>query len=225
MESGSETVSIDGLHLSIFSRRILLAGKSKDDLAMSTASSAALRAGVSGTDKPKVSAWKNLQGLLPYLGRYKGGLALGLITLALMSIVGTLVPLATGVITDALTGSPRPFSHPVHGTTGMAGTDVLSRIAPFYEPHSRRTLLIYCLILVGAVALKGLLSFATRWILIGVSREVEFDMRQDLLDRLCLMEPEFYVRNRTGELMSRATNDLNSVRMVLGPGIMYSATT
>ncbi len=153
---------------------------------MSTASSAALRAGVSGTDKPKVSAWKNLQGLLPYLGRYKGGLALGLITLALMSIVGTLVPLATGVITDALTGSPRPFSHPVHGTTGMAGTDVLSRIAPFYEPHSRRTLLIYCLILVGAVAL---------------------------------------MRNRTGELMSRATNDLNSVRMVLGPGIMYSATT
>ena len=39
------------------------------------------------------------------------------------------------------------------------------------------------------------------------------------------MEPEFYVRNRTGELMSRATNDLNAVRMVLGPGIMYSATT
>ena len=39
------------------------------------------------------------------------------------------------------------------------------------------------------------------------------------------MEPEFYVRNRTGELMSRATNDLNPVRMVLGPGIMYSATT
>ena len=39
------------------------------------------------------------------------------------------------------------------------------------------------------------------------------------------MEPEFYVRNRTGELMSRCTNDLNSVRMVLGPGIMYSANT
>ena len=40
-----------------------------------------------------------------------------------------------------------------------------------------------------------------------------------------MLEPEFYVRNRTGELMSRATNDLNAVRMVLGPGIMYSATT
>src|SRR5262249_50921805 len=70
-----------------------------------------------------------------------------------------------------------------------------------------------------------LMSFATRWILIGISRDIEFDIRNDLLDRLLVMEPEFYVRNRTGELMSRATNDLNAVRMVLGPGIMYSGTT
>jgi len=46
-----------------------------------------------------------------------------------------------------------------------------------------------------------------------------------VLARMVLLEPEFYVRNRTGDLMSRATNDLNAVRMVLGPGIMYSATT
>jgi ATP-binding cassette subfamily B multidrug efflux pump len=50
-------------------------------------------------------------------------------------------------------------------------------------------------------------------------------LRSNLLDRLLLMEPEFYVRNRTGELMSRATNDLNNVRMVLGPGIMYTGQT
>jgi ATP-binding cassette subfamily B protein len=65
----------------------------------------------------------------------------------------------------------------------------------------------------------------TRWVLIGVSRDIEFDIRGDLLNRLLLMEPEFYVRNRTGELMSRATNDLNNVRMVLGPGIMYTGQT
>jgi ATP-binding cassette, subfamily B, multidrug efflux pump len=63
------------------------------------------------------------------------------------------------------------------------------------------------------------------WILIGVSRDIEFDLRRDLFDRLLVMEPEFYVRNRTGELMSRATNDLNNVRMVLGPGIMYTGQT
>ena len=58
-----------------------------------------------------------------------------------------------------------------------------------------------------------------------MSREIEYDLRNDMLERLVAMEPEFYVRNRTGDLMSRATNDLNAVRMVLGPGIMYSATT
>ena len=72
---------------------------------------------------------------------------------------------------------------------------------------------------------KGFLSFWSRWILIGISREIEYDLRNDLLARLLGLEPEFYVRNRTGDLMSRATNDLNAVRMVLGPGIMYSATT
>jgi ATP-binding cassette subfamily B protein len=80
-------------------------------------------------------------------------------------------------------------------------------------------------LLVVCVLLKGALSFATRWVLIGVSRDIEFDLRRGLLDRLLLMEPEFYVRNRTGELMSRATNDLNNVRMVLGPGIMYTGQT
>jgi len=68
---------------------------------------------------------------------------------------------------------------------------------------------------------RAFFSFSARWTLIGVSRDIEFDIRNDLLKRLLILEPEFYVRNRTGELMSRATNDLNAVRMVLGPGIMY----
>src|SRR5213075_1684001 len=101
----------------------------------------------------------------------------------------------------------------------------LSRFIPYYAPSSSRTLGIYCLIVVFCVAIKGLLSFSARWTLIGVSRDIEFDIRNDLLKHLLILETEFYVRNRTGELMSRATNDLNAVRMVLGPGIMYSATT
>jgi ATP-binding cassette subfamily B multidrug efflux pump len=190
-------------------------------------STAATTAATSTAQKPpKASAWKNLLGLGPYLKRYPGGLSLGLFTLALMGIVGTVVPLATGIITDTLAGSPRPFAHAgVRGLPAVGGGEWLSRIIPFYEAHSRRTLGIYCLLLILCVALKGILSFSTRWVLIGVSRDIEFDLRNDLLDRLLVLEPEFYVRNRTGELMSRATNDLNAVRMVLGPGIMYSATT
>jgi ATP-binding cassette, subfamily B, multidrug efflux pump len=175
-------------------------------------------------DPAPTSSWTNLLGLVPYLGRYRGGIALGLLTLGLMGIVGNVIPLATGIITDSLAGSPHPFQNSSNGPL-ILGASSLSRLIPYYAPHSRSTLGIYCLLLILAVALKGVLSFSTRWILIGVSRDIEFDLRSDLLDRLLLLEPEFYVRNRTGELMSRATNDLNAVRMVLGPGIMYSATT
>jgi len=169
------------------------------------------------------SSAKNLLGLVPYLARYRPAIALGLLVLALTSIVGNIIPLATGIMTDILAGSARPFESNSHAKA-LAG-DWLSRDIPFYAPHSRHALGIYCLILIICVLLKGLMSFTTRWVLIGVSRDIEFDLRAGLLDRLLLMEPEFYVRNRTGELMSRATNDLNNVRMVLGPGIMYTGQT
>jgi len=191
-----------------------------------SAAATTLRAQGTAKNAPKTSSWKNLHGLLPYLGRYKGAIALGLLTLLLMGLIGNIVPLTTGIITDTLVGSARPFSSTAGAKVGVAlGGDWLSNLVPYYQAHSRRTLGIYCLILIACIALKGLLSFATRWILIGISRDIEFDIRNDLLDRLLVLEPEFYVRNRTGELMSRATNDLNAVRMVLGPGIMYSGTT
>jgi ATP-binding cassette, subfamily B, multidrug efflux pump len=190
---------------------------------MST-SAAVLRAG--GPRKPGVSTWENLRGLWPYLGRYTGPIALGMVALAIMGLIGVLVPLATGIITDAVAGSARPFERVAPGVTADIGAlQWLSNHIPYYQAGSRGTLAFYCLVIVGCIALKGLMSFLTRWVLIGVSRDIEFDIRSDLLDRLLVMEPEFYVRNRTGELMSRATNDLNAVRMVLGPGIMYTGTT
>jgi ATP-binding cassette subfamily B multidrug efflux pump len=189
---------------------------------MST-SAAVLRAG--GPKKPGVSTWENLRGLWPYLGRYTGSIALGMVVLAIMGLIGVIVPLATGIITDTLAGSARPFERIARGATDIGALNWLSNLIPHYQPSSRATLSFYCLVIVACIALKGLMSFLTRWVLIGVSRDIEFDIRSDLLDRLLVMEPEFYVRNRTGELMSRATNDLNAVRMVLGPGIMYTGTT
>src|SRR5215468_2782376 len=174
------------------------------------------------TEKPK----KDLSGLMPYLLRYKSGIVLGLLSVVLMSLLGNIIPLATGVITDTLRGDAVAFQHGGANAIGkMVSTPTLSRLIPFYQASSTKALGIYCLIIVVVVILKGLLSFAARWVLIGVSRDIEFDIRNDLLKRLLILEPEFYVRNRTGELMSRATNDLNSVRMVLGLGIMYSAIT
>jgi ATP-binding cassette, subfamily B, multidrug efflux pump len=176
------------------------------------------------TKKPdQSSSGKNLLGLIPYLRRYRPAIALGMLALVITSVIGNVIPLATGVIVDILAGNSEPFQTGAHQELLKGGW--LSRAIPFYAPHSRHALGIYCLILVVCVLVKGLMSFYTRWILIGISRDIEYDIRGDLLDRLLLLEPEFYVRNRTGELMSRATNDLNNVRMVLGPGIMYTGQT
>ena len=164
--------------------------------------------------------WKQLSKLLPYIARSKGQVVIGMLTLAAMGIVGTLQPLVFGVIMDSLSGNARPL-----GRLSEMSPRLAHALIRDYAPSSSHTLVIYCLIAIAIVALKGVFSFWTRWILIGLSRDIEFDLRNDLLDRLLLLEPEFYVRNRTGELMSRATNDLNAVRMVLGPGIMYTSQT
>jgi ATP-binding cassette, subfamily B, multidrug efflux pump len=166
------------------------------------------------------SGWQNLKPLLPYVARYKGMVALGLILDVLMGIVAALPQLIQGIIADLLSGLPQPLT-----TLSGSARATLAPFLRFYAPLSSHALALYCWTIVIAMLAKGIFSFWTRWILIGVSREIEFDLRNDLFDRFVRLDPEFYVGNRTGDLMSRATNDLNAVRMVLGPGIMYTATT
>jgi len=152
---------------------------------------------VAATARP-ASSWRQLLKLLPYLSNRKGPVGIGLVTLAAMGMVGTLLPLSFGVIMDSLAGNFRPLER-----LSQAWPDLMQFLVPAYQPSSARTVIIYCVVAVVIVALKGLFSFWTRSILIGLSRDIEYDLRNDLLDRLLAMEPEFYVRNRTGELMSR----------------------
>jgi len=86
-------------------------------------------------------------------------------------------------------------------------------------------LLLYSLLLVAVVLIKGVFQFLTRWIIIGISRDIEFDLRNDLFRHLESLSYSFYQRTRTGDIMAKATNDLNAVRMLLGPAIMYTANT
>jgi ATP-binding cassette subfamily B protein len=83
----------------------------------------------------------------------------------------------------------------------------------------------YALAIVALVLAKGVFQFLTRWIVIGISRDIEFDLRNDLFAKLETLSHSFYQRTRTGDVMARATNDLNNVRALLGPAIMYSANT
>ncbi|HEX5412380.1 MAG TPA: ABC transporter ATP-binding protein [Terriglobia bacterium] len=145
-----------------------------------------------------------------------------------MGLIGAFPPLIIGAIIDCLKRLPRPLPNvtdAVHHGGGSSWHTLLQPVLHFYQPGSAHTLGILCLMLVVAVFVKGIFSFSSRWTLMRISRDIEYDLRNDLLARLVKLEPEFYVRNRTGDLMSRCTNDLSAVRMVTGPGIMYSANT
>jgi len=179
-----------------------------------------LSGSVSTTAPKRVSGWAQLMRLSPYVARHKGELLIGLVTQIGMGITGTLLPLMIGAIVDCIKGAEAPLAQ-----LGQLTHISLGFLLPYYHPRNAQTLEIFCTALIVVCALQGFFSYCTRQILIGLSRDIEFDLRNDLLAKLIVMEPEFYVRNRTGELMSRCTNDLNAVRMVLGPGIMYSANT
>ncbi|MGZ6971653.1 MAG: ABC transporter transmembrane domain-containing protein, partial [Thermoanaerobaculia bacterium] len=84
----------------------------------------------------------------------------------------------------------------------------------------RLAALIVLLAVGDAIAL-----FLTRRILIGASRHIEYEMRQDLFEHLLRLPAPWFRKNRVGDLMSRAVNDLSAVRMLLGPGIMQAANT
>jgi len=90
---------------------------------------------------------------------------------------------------------------------------------------TREAILGFAGLLVAISLTKGIFLYSQRWILIGISREIEFDLRNDLFLNLERQDSGFYQRYRTGDIMARLTNDLNAVRMLLGPALMYSANT
>ena len=90
---------------------------------------------------------------------------------------------------------------------------------------SHRRILLFAGLLIAISLVKGVFLYSQRWILIGISRDIEFDLRNDLFRKLELQDADFYQRYRTGDIMARLTNDLNAVRMLLGPALMYSANT
>ena len=93
------------------------------------------------------------------------------------------------------------------------------------EPGAGRALAFYAAALVGLALVGGACRFLMRRIIIGASREIELDLRNDLFGHLQRLPPAWFQARRTGDLMSRATNDLAAVRMLAGPAIMYTAST
>jgi ATP-binding cassette, subfamily B, multidrug efflux pump len=139
---------------------------------------------------------KRLRPLLPYVKRYRWGYISGALCVFLTNGIWVLFPLVLGRATDDL-----------------------------HAGGTRHRLLLYAGVLLAIALFKGIFQFWTRWIVIGVSRDIEFDLRNDLFEHLEKLSYSYYQRNRTGDIMARATNDLNAVRNLLGPAIMYTANT
>src|SRR5262245_4085817 len=107
----------------------------------------------------------------------------------------------------------------------QAGQPLMIRGAIDALGHPGAIFVRFALYLVGLALLKGVFQFWMRVIIIGISRDIEYDLRNDLFRHLAGLSPDYYGRTRTGDIMARATNDLNAVRMMLGPGVMYCFET
>ena len=139
---------------------------------------------------------KSMRPLLPYLKRYRWGFVAGALCVVLSNGAWAGLPRVIGDAAQSLE----------HGAT-------------------RHKLLFYAFEVLVLAAIRGVFLFLTRWIVIGISRDIEFDMRNDLFAHLEKLSYSYYQRMRTGDIMARVTNDLNAVRMLMGPAIMYSANT
>ena len=139
---------------------------------------------------------KSMRPLLPYLKRYRWGFVAGALCIVLSNGAQAGLPLVIG--------------------------NAARSLASGVTPHK---LYILTLQVLALAVVRAIFLFLTRWIVIGISRDVEFDLRNDLFAHLETLSFSYYQRMRTGDIMARVTNDLNAVRMLMGPAIMYSANT
>ncbi|WP_136468403.1 ABC transporter ATP-binding protein [Flagellimonas onchidii] len=90
---------------------------------------------------------------------------------------------------------------------------------------AKEQLFEYILIIVGAALLSALFTFLMRQTIINVSRYIEFDLKNEVFDHYQRLHLAFYKKNRIGDLMNRISEDINQVRMYVGPAIMYGMNT
>lgn len=140
---------------------------------------------------------KELRSLLPYLRPYRAGIALGLVLVVVANAFGILTPWLVGAAVDAL-----------------EWPDITARVV-----------LLYAAAVVGVALLSGAARYGMRELLNGISRRVETDLRNRFFEHLLRLDASFHGTKRTGDLMSRATNDTQAVRMAAGPAVMYLVNT
>jgi ATP-binding cassette subfamily B multidrug efflux pump len=139
---------------------------------------------------------KNLLTLKKYFARYKKKLFLGFLFIILSNAGSVYIPL---LMKDA--------------------------INELHANITTQVLFHYALLIVAASLFAGIFRFLIRETIIVVSREIEYDLRYDFWNHIQQLPLRYFQNNSTGNIMAHATNDINAVRMFLGPAVMYSVDT
>ncbi|MBT3587897.1 MAG: ABC transporter ATP-binding protein [Flavobacteriaceae bacterium] len=147
---------------------------------------------------------KELQQLNHYLKKYSGRLLLGLIITIIATVFKLIVPKKIGDIINIIVNY-------INGSTSD-----LSIV--------KKELFISILIILGTALLAGFFTFLMRQTFIVVSRNIEFDLKNEIFKHYERLSLEFYKQHRTGDLMNRISEDVSKVRMYAGPALMYSVT-
>ena len=138
-----------------------------------------------------------LRSILPYYRPYRAALAWGVVLVVVAQAFTLASPWFVKLAIDGLT-DPAP---------------------------GRGRITWYALLIVGTALVGGAARYGMRELLNGVSRRIEVDLRNDFFRHLLRLDASFYQRTRTGDLMSRATNDTQAVRQAAGPAVMYAVNT
>jgi ATP-binding cassette, subfamily B, multidrug efflux pump len=120
------------------------------------------------------------------------------------------------------------------GFACVVSTAAVTLLGPWVLRHAiddlqqgvtRAKLLVYASLILAVTIIGGVSRYVMRRVIIGASRDIEYDLRNAFFAHLQRLPLSYFHRHRTGDLMSRATNDLNAVRMMIGPAVMYTAST
>jgi len=157
----------------------------------------------------------SLRKLNSYFKKYKGTILLGSLFLTASNFFLVWIPVYLRRTVDQVAAigadrSPESFGNILQVLFGSEASWLLARNA---------------LLLVGAVLFSGILLFATRQTLIVASRKIEFDLRNDIFDKLLKLPQRFYGSYKSGEVYVRATEDVSKVREYFGPAYMYTVNT
>lgn len=148
-----------------------------------------------------------------YLGQYRGYLIWGFLFIILANTFSLVTPYIIKSVVNLLEGKD------------LRAPLVERYLAMFHQSDTMDKILWLGLLVIALSIVAGIFRFMVRRTIIWMSRFLEYRLRGQLVEHLLGMSQSFYHNNRTGDIMARATNDLEAVRMMVGPGIMHIANT